>query len=538
MDCFFINLKSIMDQIIYKKHYDYDTLNKVFEIVQDFLIRKNRILVGGMAMDFALREKGSRIYEDDKMPDYDCISPDPVGDAYELSQILCNKLSDSSTKVSAISALHITTMKVRYNFEEAADITYSPIPIEDTPHLNISIKNGKKIKVIHPHFQLLDMHKSLSYPFMNPPREVIFNRWEKDLKRFEILFEHYPVTTELSKAKVTNHTTLLKNIDMSKQCLLGPPAFAALVRSILDVVDVIDPKLSDKISKELQLPINHKGGKSLNISKNKKENNKQINNKTINNKESNKKTIGKQSSRHDDLFSYDGESIKYFSYDLSENVIISNNIVELRENILKQLNPTKRKTYTVKHFNPILDNRQQTTVMTSNHLPHFILYDNQNRLVSSNEIQFIGSKKIIIANAQRQLAYFLERFLYEKTKILRNKYSFYYTKILYLCNTITELLDNFKENDLMKLPIFPSIQMYGEKNNDESYLNFRETFVEKISGVEGSVNRPKNMYPVKDKNCELKEIPKDKQFTYDKSDFFSIDGKEIKAPLHHAIAKL
>jgi hypothetical protein len=40
---------------------------------------------------------------------------------------------------------------------------------------------------------MIDQHSSLSLPFENPGREVIFHRWKKDMLRYEKLYKHYPV---------------------------------------------------------------------------------------------------------------------------------------------------------------------------------------------------------------------------------------------------------------------------------------------------------------------------------------------------------
>src|SRR5205085_2130835 len=47
-----------------------DTILKALECVRRFIILKKLIIVGGMAIDFNLRLKGSKLYADDTLPDY------------------------------------------------------------------------------------------------------------------------------------------------------------------------------------------------------------------------------------------------------------------------------------------------------------------------------------------------------------------------------------------------------------------------------------------------------------------------------------
>ena len=172
--------------ILYKKSHNYDEITEALRIVKQFIIDKRLILVGGMAIDFALKLNGDSIYTEGQLPDYDFYSPTHIEHAYELSQILCKK---KFTNVSCIQALHLTTMKVRVNFEVVADITYCPSSIfKKIPYLKYA-----DIKLVHPHYQMIDQHNAISIPFENPGREVIFHRWKKDMIRYDKLYKYYPV---------------------------------------------------------------------------------------------------------------------------------------------------------------------------------------------------------------------------------------------------------------------------------------------------------------------------------------------------------
>jgi len=161
-------------------------LLNALDLVKKFVIREQRMLVGGMAIDFALRLKGDKLYDDDTLPDYDFYSPQHFVDAYEIGQWL---VRTGYENVSVINANHPTTMRVRVNFQVVADVTFVPKEILE----NIPCLNYQGMRIVHPHYQFIDQHHSLSQPFENPPLETIMHRWKKDIKRHDLLYQHYPL---------------------------------------------------------------------------------------------------------------------------------------------------------------------------------------------------------------------------------------------------------------------------------------------------------------------------------------------------------
>lgn len=159
------------------------------EVVKKFIIDNNLIVYGGTAIDYALRLHGDKIYPDDMLavPDLDFYSPDNVEHAYQLADIL---FAHGWKESRAINALHMLTMKVDIRDNHwVADISY--VPTEIFNNLPTVIYEG--MRCIHPHFQRIDMHSALAYPYDSPPREVVFNRWTKDVKRFNHLNQYYPI---------------------------------------------------------------------------------------------------------------------------------------------------------------------------------------------------------------------------------------------------------------------------------------------------------------------------------------------------------
>lgn len=191
------------------------------DIVKKFIIDNNLIIYGGTSLDYALRLCGDSIYPDNMLavPDLDCYSPINVEHAYQLADILYHH---GYTNARAINAQHMKTMRVDLiDNHFIADITYIPQEIFSTlPYL---IYNG--MKIIHPHFLRIDLHSSLSFPYDNPPNEVIFERWDKDIKRFNKLAAKYPL--------ISNGDGLILNrlsipIDINKYVLTGFAAYSAI----------------------------------------------------------------------------------------------------------------------------------------------------------------------------------------------------------------------------------------------------------------------------------------------------------------------
>lgn len=167
------------------QNYFHDELTECYKIVEDFIKRNDRILVGGMAIDYALKDKGSFLYSKNKI-DYDFLSPEFHRDAYKLGDILAKKFDG----ISVIGALHATTMRVRYKFMPVADITYAPLILYD----KLKSINYQGFRCIHPHIQMIDQMRSIIYMAENPPRESFFgDRIAKDIKRFCMLAEFYPM---------------------------------------------------------------------------------------------------------------------------------------------------------------------------------------------------------------------------------------------------------------------------------------------------------------------------------------------------------
>ena len=164
---------------------DRQMILSALDIVRDFIIRKGLIIYGGLGLDYSLRLKGSSIYPDDEIPDYDVYSPDASGDAYELADVLKSR---GFEHISAIVAKHVVTMRVRINFVVVFDVSYSPPALFS----NLPFLMYNRMKVLHPDILKAGIHKVLATPYENPPFESLFTRTKKVLTRYEKLADTYP----------------------------------------------------------------------------------------------------------------------------------------------------------------------------------------------------------------------------------------------------------------------------------------------------------------------------------------------------------
>lgn len=212
------SLKDYLDELDDQKDINshfYTELQECYKIVEMFIKRNNRILVGGMAIDFALKDKGSFLYSKNKI-DYDFISPEYHIDAYNLG----NQLAKQFDNISVIGALHASTMRVRYKFMPVADITYVPIEL----YKKIDIIEYGGFRIVHPNYQMIDQMRSITYMAENPPRESFFgDRIKKDIKRFCMLSEFYPILKQ-TNSKIVNRKVPFKYL--KHNCLGGLAALS------------------------------------------------------------------------------------------------------------------------------------------------------------------------------------------------------------------------------------------------------------------------------------------------------------------------
>jgi hypothetical protein len=159
---------------------------KIIKIVEDFIIKKKLICYGGTAINNILPKYAQFYNKDIEIPDYDFFSPNAMYDAMELANIYN---SAGYTEVEAKAGIHFGTYKVYVNFIPIADITYlQPQLFKAINKESITISG---IKYAPPNFLRMSMYLELSRPMGDT------SRWEKILKRINLLNKYYPFGDKL-----------------------------------------------------------------------------------------------------------------------------------------------------------------------------------------------------------------------------------------------------------------------------------------------------------------------------------------------------
>lgn len=195
--------KSVVDKILVDHYYHKNSRKRANEIVHKFIIDKQLVVTGGLVIDYALRLKGDKIYEDFAVPDYDFFSTHNARDACELFELL---RSSGFTDISLLPGIHPSTIKIFVYKDCVADITFAYKELFAEMKSTALKYNG--ILFRNPNIQYADMHRSLSYPYENEPKETINNRWVKDFERFCKLYRFYKITeSAVNTQNMTDKTT-------------------------------------------------------------------------------------------------------------------------------------------------------------------------------------------------------------------------------------------------------------------------------------------------------------------------------------------
>ena len=166
-----------------KRIVNSEDVQKIIDIVEEFIKRKKVICYGGTAINNILPEQERFYNRDVEIPDYDFFSENALEDAKDLADIYYKK---GFIDVEAKSGQHYGTYKVFVNYIAVADITQIPKGI-------ISAIKGDSISIdgilyAPPNFLRMSMYLELSRPAGD------ISRWEKVLKRLTLLNKNYPIT--------------------------------------------------------------------------------------------------------------------------------------------------------------------------------------------------------------------------------------------------------------------------------------------------------------------------------------------------------
>lgn len=469
------------ESIIIKNDIFTDDINLGLGIVKKYIINNDLILVGGMAIDYAMRLKGSKLYDDDVLPDYDCYSHNHHYDAYKIAELL---VSSGLKNITVINANHTSTMRVRVNYTVVADVTYIPKNIYNILPTLIY----KDIRIISPYYQIIDQHRSLSLPYENKPFEVILHRWKKDAKRYDMLYRLYPLKDKIIKLYRSSDSNNSSSDDTKKNT-----GFESIKISSLnyknECIGGIAALLYWKTKAE------EYGFKSdIDFFKNKTKVDK---------------TFGK----------IEIDEIG-FVFEMPKNscgvTIYTDAIHKLKKNIC-ECNNIKEITM----YNRFLD-KLPFSVRLDN---KYELFDNYGILLSAHRLE----NDIYISNLQNIAVYLLCHLIILKDINGIDNINKYYYGYLLLIEIIEwaglKYSNSSKKNNNESYSVFlPSANVYGSVDISDSYINSKRLFMEKLGEIKKSKYQPDNIFP--DTFIGKKIPPKHYKFNQLKSPIYNFDGKK------------
>ena len=189
-----------------QKRANSDDIKKMLKIVEEFIIRKKLICYGGTAINNILPKQAQFYNRDIEIPDYDFFSPNALADSKELADIY---YEEGYTDVEAKAGMHMGTFKVFVNFIPIADITYMHKDLYNAIAADaILVLN---MRYAPPNYLRMAMYLELS----RPAGDV--SRWEKVMKRLNLLNTYYPLETKDKCHKLNFHQKLTTNMNEFEQ---------------------------------------------------------------------------------------------------------------------------------------------------------------------------------------------------------------------------------------------------------------------------------------------------------------------------------
>jgi len=168
-----------------------DEIKQMIEIVEEFLKKKKLLCYGGTAINNILPKYAQFYNKEYEVPDYDFYSHDALTHAKELADIYH---AAGYEHVEAKSGVHEGTFKVFVNFIPMADITSLHKELFDSLSKEAISVSG--IKYVPANFLRMGMYLELSRPAGDT------SRWEKVLKRLNLLNKHHPMKVNYDCSKV------------------------------------------------------------------------------------------------------------------------------------------------------------------------------------------------------------------------------------------------------------------------------------------------------------------------------------------------
>ncbi len=493
------------DFILFQHNIHKDTINDCLDIVSEYIVNNELLIVGGMSIDFALKLKNSYLYDENyDIPDYDIISPDNVKHANQIGEILCNFIKDKKGQtVNIIPAIHKTTVRVQILGYTLFDSTFIPEYIyQNIPH-SIYNKNGKDFHFIDPIYQKIDQFSSLSFLWEKTGKSFnIENRFIKDIIRKNKLSEFYNLEIIKYEGKYKDY-------------------------KIKHMPDINNIKLINKKNGNITLQKNY----------------------TLQLLNENVYSLDIDILYHGIIaycFYYNNflQFIQYLNIDKGEmynktinNISIKTNI-EYKNGYLHFQIPEKIKHVEIINANGNIDNAikqfnnkneikklssKSTSIPNYVELDNIKIYDLYGKLLSINHTN-LNKDIFFISNYNYLLSYFLFNYYHSKGEE-KNIYGAYYTGLIEMVryinyiNIITTSSMEGKGNNIF----YYSINNIGEDNYNENDFYFIKNFIHLINHNSNipDILPPKNY--IKYPNCDIK-----KKFEIENSEFYKKDQIEIE----------
>ena len=187
-DCELAIMRSAIDKkdfIKGKEDASSTEIKKMVKIVEDFMSKNSLMCYGGTAVNNILPVK-DRFYDTTReIPDYDFYSPRALDHAKDLANIYYKA---GYPEVEAKSGKHLGTYKVFVNYTPIADITQMDEQLYNQLRKHAITVNH--ILYAPPNYLRMSLYLELSRPAGD------ISRWEKLLKRINLLNKHYPIKTK------------------------------------------------------------------------------------------------------------------------------------------------------------------------------------------------------------------------------------------------------------------------------------------------------------------------------------------------------
>ena len=488
------------EYILYEHNIFKNDITKCLNIVKEYILEHELLLVGGMAIDFALKAKNDFLYNNDyQIADYDIISPNNVDHANKLGTIICNS---NIKKLSIIPALHKTTVRIQLYGYTLLDATYIPEYIYN----KIPSMQFNEFKFIHPIYQKIDQYTSLSLLFeITGPSYNIEHRFKKDINRKDRLDKHYKlqydknIKTNLEKIQLdlNIYNPSINKIKIFNQSNI---LYENTNNSLNDSIDMLND--SDNYY-SVDCDVIQHGAIAYALYYRKF---KDIVSKALGNNNTDFEQIKIEPNVFID---------SYLNIEILENMPLSfinnnDNIDKLAKKINSDANYKKFEGMARSFPNYYLSKLENNKV---------VILDLYGQLISINHIE-IDSHIFIVANYNYILSFFLFNYYMEEDEELKEYYRYYYISLLSMVEVIQHLYINKKIDNLDCFTY--SINNAGFVNQTENYFYFVKNYNNLIAE-----NRNLNDLPPKNyigyPNCEIK-----KSFDDSISPFYNKFQKELK----------